>query len=210
MLWTREIGRGYSGFIAVGNRVYTQTQTLTAQNVVCLDADTGEPFGNIATVGPTSRAACIPGLGPRPTWNDGTGLFRRARPAGRMSATRTTDSRSGRSTSMSSSPGGERISATPARRVVEDGKVHSARRRQGASVVALDALDGSTVWTSGSEPASYCSALPITFRGRRCVVAFLQNVLARVRPEDRPAAWQKPCSSATTNTPPCRSTTNRT
>ena len=31
VLWTREIGRGYSGFTAVGDRVFTQTQTPTPQ-----------------------------------------------------------------------------------------------------------------------------------------------------------------------------------
>ena len=41
-------------------------------------------------------------------------------------------------------------------------------RKAGASVVALSAQDGSTVWTSGDEPASYCFALPLTFGGRRC------------------------------------------
>jgi hypothetical protein len=44
-------------------------------------------------------------------------------------------------------------------------------------VVALDAQTGATRWTSGSAPASYSSALPITFRGRRQVVAMLQNTL---------------------------------
>ena len=47
-----------------------------------------------------------------------------------------------------------------------------------ASVVALDAATGATVWKSGSAAASYCSALPITFDGRRQVVVFLQNELA--------------------------------
>jgi len=46
------------------------------------------------------------------------------------------------------------------------------------SVLCLDARDGSTVWTSGSQPASYCSAMPIRFRGQHQVIAFLQNTLA--------------------------------
>jgi hypothetical protein len=41
VLWTREIGRGYSGLIAVGSRLFTQTQSLTEQTVLALDADTG-------------------------------------------------------------------------------------------------------------------------------------------------------------------------
>src|SRR5678810_969292 len=42
VLWTREIGKGYSSFIAVGPHVFTQTQTLYEQAVVCLDAETGK------------------------------------------------------------------------------------------------------------------------------------------------------------------------
>src|SRR5689334_19385778 len=38
VLWNREIGQGYSSFIAVGPHVFTLTQTLYEQMVVCLDA----------------------------------------------------------------------------------------------------------------------------------------------------------------------------
>src|SRR5687768_11536278 len=41
-LWTIDVGQGYSGFCAHGGRVYTQTQTLYGQYLVCLDGDTGK------------------------------------------------------------------------------------------------------------------------------------------------------------------------
>ena len=41
VLWIREIGRGYSGCTVVGNRLFTQTQTLYRQAVLCLDCETG-------------------------------------------------------------------------------------------------------------------------------------------------------------------------
>jgi hypothetical protein len=47
-----------------------------------------------------------------------------------------------------------------------------------ACVVAFDADTGAVRWTSGSASASYSSALPITFDGRRQVAVFLQNVLS--------------------------------
>ncbi len=47
----------------------------------------------------------------------------------------------------------------------------------GASVVALDARDGSTVWAVGDDEASYCPIYPITIRGRRLGVAFLRNTI---------------------------------
>src|SRR4051812_11145069 len=42
VLWSRELGQGYSSFIAVGPHVYTLNQTLYEQAVVCLDAETGK------------------------------------------------------------------------------------------------------------------------------------------------------------------------
>lgn len=51
MLWIQEIGQGYSGFIAVGDKVYTQTQTLYEQDVICLEAETAAKCGPIAMVG---------------------------------------------------------------------------------------------------------------------------------------------------------------
>src|SRR4051794_30976192 len=41
VLWSRELGQGYSGFGAAGGRVYSQFQSRTGQFVVALDADTG-------------------------------------------------------------------------------------------------------------------------------------------------------------------------
>src|SRR5262249_30264076 len=48
---------------------------------------------------------------------------------------------------------------------------------QDASLVALHVDNGRTVWAVGSDPASYCPAMPITFRGRRLVVGYLQNAM---------------------------------
>jgi hypothetical protein len=47
---------------------------------------------------------------------------------------------------------------------------------------------------AGDEPASYCSALPVTLAGRRCVVAFLQNALAVFELRTGRLLWQKPLS----------------
>ncbi len=42
VLWNRPLGQGFSAFTAVGNRAFTQYQTLAGQYVICLSADTGE------------------------------------------------------------------------------------------------------------------------------------------------------------------------
>ena len=67
--------------------------------------------------------------------------------------------------------------ATP---LVEDERVILPAGGPSASLVALDAADGHALWAAGSDPASYCGALPITFQGRRCVVGYLENALVVV------------------------------
>ncbi|MCI0681855.1 MAG: hypothetical protein L0Y71_07100 [Gemmataceae bacterium] len=39
------------------------------------------------------------------------------------------------------------------------------------------ALPFFTAWQAGDDPGSYCPAMPITWRGRRLVVAYLRNAL---------------------------------
>lgn len=41
VLWSRELGEGYSGFVAVGERVFTQFQARSGMFVIALAADTG-------------------------------------------------------------------------------------------------------------------------------------------------------------------------
>jgi outer membrane protein assembly factor BamB len=117
--------------------------------------------------------------GPRatPTWHEGRLFF--AGPDGQVGCLNAADGRRVWQMNVNERFGGRGTgfgySCSP---LIEDGKVLLPVGGEGASVVALDAEDGSTVWASGDEPASYCSALPLDFHGRRCVVAFLQNALA--------------------------------
>src|SRR5205085_11987181 len=55
--------------------------------------------------------------------------------------------------------------------------------------------DGRTLWATGSDPASYCPALPIVFQGRRCVVGYLQNALVLVDCADGKLLHRQPISS---------------
>ena len=190
VLWTRDLGRGYSGFTVLGDRAYTQTQTLAGQSVVCLEADTGRTVWQHGYGYPFEPGGLYPGPRATPTWHAGRVYF--AGPYGLVGCLRASDGKplwslnvkekfAGRGTDFgySSSP------------LVEQGKVILPVGGQRASVVALDARDGSTVWASGDEPSSYCSAIPITLRGRRHVVTFLQNALASFDLETGRLLWQE-------------------
>jgi outer membrane protein assembly factor BamB len=74
--------------------------------------------------------------------------------------------------------------------LVEDGRVIMPVGGEGAAVVALDAEDGSTVWRSGDEPASYSPALPVTVDGRRQIVCYLRNVVVGLDPQTGAQLWE--------------------
>ncbi len=177
LLWTQPCGRGYSGATLVGNRLFTQTQSLTAQDVECRDADTGALIWRHRSGWPYEPAGLYPGPRTTPTWHEGRVYF--ADPYGLVGCLDAVDGtllwQINVNEEFDGSGTGFGYACSP---LVEEGKVILPVGGEGASVVALDADDGSTVWASGDEPASYCSALPFEFRGRRCVVAFLQNALA--------------------------------
>ncbi len=177
VLWSRPTGRGYSGFSAVGNRVFTQMQTLYYQSVVCMDSRTGATVWEHRYGLPYDAAGVYPGPRSTPTWCDERVYF--ASPNGLVGCVDAEDGHEIWSLNVNRKFGGRGTSfgysASP---LVEDGKVILPVGGKAASVVALDVRDGSTVWASGDEPASYCSAIPVSFRGRRHVITFLENALS--------------------------------
>jgi hypothetical protein len=193
VLWKREIGRGFSGLSCVGNRIYTQRQTALEQSVICLDANTGALVWEHRYGWAYEPAGMYPGPRATPTWHEGRVYF--AAPDGLVGCLRAEDGRSVWSVNVNRQYAGRGTefgyACSP---LVEDGKVILPVGGPAASVVALSALDGSTVWAAGSEPASYCTALPVTFRGRRLAIAFLQNVLAAFELESGRLVWQQPYS----------------
>ncbi|MCU0871298.1 MAG: PQQ-like beta-propeller repeat protein [Pirellulaceae bacterium] len=194
VLWMREVGIGYSGFSAVGQHVFTQRQTAYYQSVLCLDADSGEPMWEYRYGWPYEAAGMYPGPRATPTWHDGRVYF--AAPDGLVGCLDANDGRLLWSRNVTKEVAGKGTefgySASP---TVEAGKVILPVGGAGASVVALAARDGSTVWASGDRPASYCGALPITFRGQRLVVAFLQNDLALLDLATGRWLWQQRVST---------------
>jgi outer membrane protein assembly factor BamB len=193
VLWVKDIGHGYSGFCVAGGRVWTQHQTLYAQTVLCLDADTGRTIWEYPYGTPYEAAGMYPGPRATPTWHDGRVYF--AGPDGLIGCLRAGDGRllwsvnvnkqfSGRGTDF-----GYACSPT-----VLNGKVILPVGGPGASLVALKADDGTTVWADGEEPASYCSALPITFQGRSLIVGYLQNALTLHELDTGRLLWRYPLS----------------
>ncbi|MGA2258015.1 MAG: PQQ-binding-like beta-propeller repeat protein, partial [Thermoguttaceae bacterium] len=193
VLWNREVGQGYSGVIAVGKRVYTQSQTLTDQKVVALDADSGETIWEHRYDWPYDPGGMFPGPRSTPIWSDGRIYF--AAPDGLVGCLRAADGQELWTVNINRQFGGRGAdfgyACSP---LVEDGKVILPVGGRSAAVVALDAENGRTVWASGNSPTSYCSAIPITFHGARQVVVFLRNELVGFDLKTGRILWQQPYS----------------
>lgn len=177
VLWTRDIGAGYSGFAAQGSRVFTLTQTAYSQYVVCLDADTGNEIWRYRFDWPYDGAGMYPGPRATPTLTKDRIFF--AGPRGQIGCLRIDDGSLVWSVNVIETYQGRGFdfgyAASP---LVVEGKVVVPAGGKGASVVALDEVTGNLIWKSGDEPASYVGVIPITVEGQRHVVAFLQSSLA--------------------------------
>jgi len=176
VLWTRELGQGYSSFVAWDNRIATQYQSLQGQYVICLDAKTGQTVWQYRYDWPYDPAGVYPGPRATPTWWNHAIYF--ASPAGLVGCL---DARNGKlkwSVQLAETFHGEvtgfGYSCSP---TVVDGLVLLPVGISGASMVALDALTGRVRWKSGSEPASYAPAYPISLNGRPLVLGYLENAL---------------------------------
>jgi outer membrane protein assembly factor BamB len=176
VLWTRELGQGYSAIIAVGQRCFTQTQSIAGQFVVCLDADTGATIWEHRYDLPYELIGVYPGPRATPSFNHGRVYF--AAPSGLIGCLSADTGQRLWSVNVVEKYHGQGAefgySCSP---TIVDGLVILPVGGPGASMVALNADDGREVWKSGDDPASYTPAYPISRDGRPLVVGYLQNAL---------------------------------
>jgi outer membrane protein assembly factor BamB len=180
--------------VAVGGRVYTQFQSRTGQYVLCLDADTGAEVWRQRVDWLWQIEGAYPGPYATPTWHAGRLYY--ATPTGLVGCLDAADGRTLWSVDVRKQFRGKGTefgyAATP---LIEDGRVIVPVGGPHASVVALDAGNGATVWTAGDDQASYCPVYPITFHGRRRIVAFLRNSLVIHDPVTGKQLWRQELSA---------------
>lgn len=183
VLWTRPLGTGYSSFTALNGRVFTQYQTLGGQFVVCLDANTGQTVWEHRYDWPYDPTGLYPGPRSTPTLANGRVYF--SGTSGIVGCLTENDGRLVWSMNLTERFGVEPVefgySCSP---VVVQGKVLLPAGTPGASMVALHAQTGATVWKSGNLPASHVPAFPIQFEGRSTLQAQCRVFINLIRCRD--------------------------
>ncbi len=176
IVWHRTLGQGYSSFTGRGDRVFTQYQTITGQYLACLNAFSGQTIWEYHHSWPFDPAGMYPGPQSTPTLAGEFVYF--TSPQGLVGCVKLETGEVIWEFNLM-----ERFAAKPVEfgyscsPVVVDGKVFLPVGGQNASMVALDARDGSTVWQSGNELISHASAFPIRFLRRDLIVGYLKNVV---------------------------------
>lgn len=195
VLWTRELGAGYSAFVVGDGKAFTAFQTSGGMFLVALAADTGTEIWKERIDWPWQPGGMYPGPYASPTWSGGKVFY--ATSTGIVGCVNAADGRSHWAVKVNERFGSRRgtdfgYASTP---TVEGGRVFLPVGGVNASMVALGAEDGRTLWASGDDPASYCPAYPITLDGRRCVVGFFQNSLALFDAATGEQLWRERLSS---------------
>ena len=208
VLWTRELGQGYSAFIAWKDCVATQTQNLGGQYVVCMFADSGKTKWQYRYDWPYDPAGVYPGPRSTPTYDDGFVYF--TSPSGMIGCLNAELGNLVWSVELEETfrvkVPGFGYACSP---IVLGEKIILPVGARDASLVALDKRNGSIKWRAVSPPsinhssksqtsesqASYCSVYPISFQGRPCVVCYLQNALVCHDSETGVFLWQTNLSS---------------
>ena len=208
VLWTRELGQGYSAFIAWDQFVATQYQHLSGQVIVCMAADTGTTKWEYRYDWPYDPAGVYPGPRSTPTYESGFVYF--TSPSGLVACLDANTGVKIWSVELEQRFGvkapGFGYACSPI--VIGDSIVLPVGALD-ASVVALDKRTGETKWkgadskllvptlesTRKESQASYCSVYPIVFRGRCCIVCYLQNAIVCHDCESGEQIWRYSLSS---------------
>lgn len=194
VLWTRALGTGYSSFTATEGRVFTQYQTLSGQYVICLDGETGESVWEHRYEGPHEYGGLYPGPRATPTLGPGHVYF--SAPSGKVGCL---DAKTGKRLwslnvfeHFEVEPVEFGYSCSPV--LVED-RLYLFVGRPGASLVALEADTGKVLWQSGDEAVSHVPPFPITWKGQRLIIGYLQNALVAFDQESGKVLWKKALST---------------
>lgn len=189
-LWKQPIGGGYASFVVAGGRAFTIEQRGGRELAAAYDLATGRELWT--SVWNARFSSGMGGDGPRatPTWHDGrlyalgaTGEFRALDAATGHTVWRTNILADAAAVNIEHG-----ISGSPL--VVDNLVVVQPGGANGRSVVAYDRLSGKHVWGALDDRTSYASPTLVTLAGVRQILAFTEERLVGLLPENGRLLWE--------------------
>ncbi len=194
VLWSREIGQGYSGLAMVGEFVLTQTQTLYEQQLICLQRDTGKTVWTVRYDWPYDGGGLYPGPRATPAVAGKHVYF--VSPGGETGCVELHSGRrlwSRNFRQLYRSRGADfGAAASP---LVWRNRLILPVGGEDASLIAVDPATGELLWRCGSQPASYTTPLVVPWQDRWLVIAPLENSLLCADAETGEKHWELNLSS---------------
>lgn len=182
------LGEGYSSMSVAGGRIYTQGQRGSQEFILALDVKTGGRVWQTLTGHSFSESR---GNGPRGTPTiDGDRLYAMAADGALFCL----DAATGKpiwSQNIVQKYGGSIIpwgmSESP---LVDGNRLIVMPGGRGASLVALNKMDGALLWKTGNDIAGYSSAIIADVGGLRQIVALTGEAAIGVRAENGQMLWR--------------------
>ena len=190
LVWETTTGNGYSGMIVAGGRLFTMMQSRAGQFVLCLNPLSGKELWRTRIGWPWESDGQYPGTYSTPTAAGSRIFF-----TGCYGTVGCIDADTGKTIwvfdlkkRFSTTVPSFGYACTP---LVLNGKVFvTLNGETGASVIALNAENGTTAWKSGTYAASYSSPLPFTSDGKTDIVTVLQNFIVCNDPDTGGELWK--------------------
>lgn len=203
LIWRSDaLGRGYSSISASDGKLITMGQLGNAQFVIALNPETGDEIWRSET-GPGYQDHFDYGDGPRssPTVHEGRVYSVDGRGVVTCNDLETGDVRWSMDTATEFG-GDVPVWGRSESPLVDEGRVIVQPGGEGAGIVALNAVDGRVLWTSGSDAAGYASAVVSTGSGVRQYVTLTASAAVSVRASDGEPLWRyERVSNDTANIP---------
>lgn len=194
-VWKKPVGGGYSGVSVVGERVVVtdrRKEPTEVERVLCLKADTGEPFWTVEY--PVEYGKLDYGTGPRaaPTIHDG-----RVYTVGAVGQVQCLNLETGQaiwSTHLLRDRFGRLqewgYSGSPF--IYEDLVILQPGAEFAGSILALNRHTGATVWSALSDAAGYATPILIPVDGRQQLICWTPSYIRSLDPRRGIPLWSVP------------------
>ncbi len=189
--WAQPLKQGFSGLVVARGRVFTQHQTSSGQELVCLDLASGAVLWRSRYAYPWEMDGKYPGPYGTPTVVGDKVFFSDC--YGVIGCARTTDGailwRFDAVKNLTPEGVDFGYAATP---LVVAGRLYAPAPAGGggASVFCLEAETGALLWRSGNSHASYASCTPLTLGGTDYLLLPLRNGIALFNRRSGAEVWK--------------------